>query len=95
MIQYLGERPHGLPFLVEILQRFQGDIDSVDMCLYCRMNQDWGRDSIEKLLLLAIDERNKLRRIVTSNSMRISHPPRNIGSLHSDLYRLLPKLITS
>jgi hypothetical protein len=49
VIQYLGERLHGLPFLVETLQRFQGDIDSVDM--YCRMNQDGGRDSIEKLLL--------------------------------------------
>ena len=72
MIQYLVERLHGLPLPVETLQRFQGDVDSVDM--YCRMNQDGGSASIEKLLLPAIDERNKLRRIVTSNFVRISHP---------------------
>ncbi|HPE62519.1 MAG TPA: hypothetical protein PLQ49_00250 [Methanothrix sp.] len=50
-IQYLGERLHENPFLVEVLREIPRDIDAVDM--YGRMKQKEVRDSIGKLLLLA------------------------------------------
>lgn len=50
-IQYLGERLHENPFLVEVLREIPSDIDAVNM--YGRMKQKEVRDSIEKLLLLA------------------------------------------
>jgi hypothetical protein len=54
-IRYLGERLHEYPFLVEMLREIPDDIDAINM--YRRMNPVEARDSIESLLLLALDER--------------------------------------
>ncbi|HSD58341.1 MAG TPA: hypothetical protein VLB04_09180 [Methanotrichaceae archaeon] len=54
-IQYLGERLHEYPFLVEMLREIPDDIDAINM--YRRMNQVEARNSIERLLLLALDKR--------------------------------------
>lgn len=54
-IQYLGERLHEYPFLIEVLREIPDDIDAINM--YRRMSQEKAQDSIERLLLLALEER--------------------------------------
>jgi len=51
-IQYLGERLHEFPFLVEVLQEIPNDIDAISM--YRRMTQTKVGESIETLLDLAL-----------------------------------------
>lgn len=50
-IQYLGEKLHEYPFLVETLREIPNDRSAVDY--YRRMNQEEARENIEKLILLA------------------------------------------
>ncbi len=53
-IQYLGEGLRKYPFLVEALRKIPNDIDAINM--YRRMTQEVVRDSIERLVLLALEE---------------------------------------
>ena len=54
-IQYLGNRLHEYPFLVETLREISDDRDAIDM--YRRMSPMQAREMIETLILLALDER--------------------------------------
>lgn len=54
-IQYLGERLREYTFLAEVLREIPNDIEAINM--YRRMSQEGARDSIERLLLLALEER--------------------------------------
>ena len=55
-IQYLGERLRECPFLEEVLREIPNDIDAINM--YRRMSQEEAGNSIELLLLLALEKRN-------------------------------------
>jgi len=56
-IQYLGERLHEYPFLVQMLQEIPEDLDAINM--YRRMSQEDVRARIENLLLLALEDKYK------------------------------------
>lgn len=53
-IHYLGERFNEFPFLAEMLREISEDLDTIRW--YGKMDQKTAQDSIEKLLLLALEE---------------------------------------